>query len=315
VVISSAWLIIKSFQHKVYLIYSAISASIAFVIYNILRLGPQFHQIALRNRDYVWSLSDILNHPFDPLKSHFLAVLKIWSSYLNWAIIIIPLLALTIYLLKNKKQNLILNPILLIVIWFVAPLFATITFAKTFTARYILFSLPSLLIIFSYTFYQYFHKSTKKIIFITLLLLLQIPSLLFIKNLSTNPASAIIPPTEAGYLRDWTSGWGIKTASDFLIERSRSANVIVGTEGYFGTLPDGLQIYTNQISQLTVFGVGLDFTSVPEKLIDAFLYGDEVYLLINQSRNKLLPDELKKLKIIQQYPKPDDDNLVLYQLI
>jgi hypothetical protein len=315
VVISSVWLLINTYKNKYNLIYSVISAIIAFVIYNILRLGPQFHQIALRNQDYVWGLSDILNHPFDPLKSHFLAVLKIWSTYLNWAIIILPLIALIFYILKFKKQFFLLNPLFLLIIWFVSPLLVTITFVKTFTSRYILFSLPSLLIIFSYTFYFFLQKSTKKPLLIALVILLQIPGLIFIYQISTKPESVTLPPTEAGYIQDWTSGWGIKSVSEHLIDRSKSVNVIVGTEGYFGTLPDGLQIYTNQVPQLTVFGVGLDFTTIPEKLIDAHEYGDEVYLLINQSRNKLLPQELEKLKIIQKHPKPAGDNLILYQLI
>jgi 4-amino-4-deoxy-L-arabinose transferase-like glycosyltransferase len=315
VVISSVWLLINSFKNKFNLFYSALSATIAFVIYNILRLGPQFHQIALRNQDYVWGLSDILNHPFDPLKSHFLAVLKIWSAYLSWAIIILPLIALIIYLVKSKKQFILSNPLFLLIIWFISPLLVTITFVKTFTARYILFSLPSLLIIFSYVFYYFIKRSTKKPLLIGLIILLQIPSLIFIHQISTKPESVTLPPTEVGYLQDWTSGWGIKPVSEYLIKRSSFVNVIVGTEGYFGTLPDGLQIYTNQVLQLTVFGVGLDFTTIPEKLIDAHQYGDEVYLLINQSRNKLLPQELAKLKVIQKHPKPAGDNLILYQLI
>ncbi len=315
VVISSVWLLINTFKNKFNLFYSAISATIAFVIYNILRLGPQFHQIALRNQDYVWGLSDILSHPFDPLKSHFLAVLKIWSTYLNWAIVILPLIALIFYILKSKKQFFLLNPLFLLIVWFISPLLVTITFVKTFTARYILFSLPSLLIIFSSVFYYFFQKSTKKPILIALIILLQIPSFIFIHQISTKPESVTLPPTEAGYIQDWTSGWGIKSVSEYLIDRSSFVNVIVGTEGYFGTLPDGLQIYTNQVPQLTVFGVGLDFTTIPEKLIDAHQYGDEVYLLINQSRNKLLPDEIKKLKEIQIHPKPAGDNLILYRLI
>jgi len=315
VVISSVWLLINTFKNKFNLIYSAISALIAFVIYNILRLGPQFHQIALRNQDYVWGLSDILSHPFDPLKSHFLAVLKIWSTYLNWAIIILPLIALVFYILKSKKHFFLLNPLFLLIVWFASPLLVTITFVKTFTARYILFSLPSLLIIFSYVFYFFIQKSTKKPLLVALVILLQIPSLIFICQISTKPESVALPPTEIGYIQDWTSGWGIKSVSEHLIDRSKSANVIVGTEGYFGTLPDGLQIYTNQVPRLTVFGVGLDFTTIPEKLIDAHQYGDEVYLLINQSRNKLLPQELEKLKIIQKHSKPAGDNLILYQLI
>ena len=92
------------------------------------------------------------------------------------------------------------------------------------------------------------------------------------------------------------------------------ANVIVGTEGYFGTLPDGLQIYTDSLKQLTIFGVGLGFDKIPEKLIDAKQHGDEVYLLINRSRLKILPEELKLVRIVKEYPKPGNDALLLIQI-
>lgn len=315
VTISASWLLLNSLKNKKYIVFSFISSLLAFSIYNILRLGPQFHQIALRNQDYVWGLSEIIKHPFSPLKSHFIAVLNIWSNYLNWAIIILPIVSLIFYILKYKKQFFLLNPIFLLIVWFVSPLLVTITFVKTFTARYVLFSLPSLLIIFSYIFYYFLQQSRLKPLLIGIIILLHIPSLFFIQQISIKPASVTLPPTETGYLQDWTSGWGLKLVSEYLINRSQQVNVIVGTEGYFGTLPDGLQIYTNQVPRLTVFGVGLDFTTIPEKLLDAHQYGDEVYLLINQSRNKLLPDEIKKLKEIQKHPKPAGDNLILYQLI
>jgi hypothetical protein len=132
--------------------------------------------------------------------------------------------------------------------------------------------------------------------------------------ISYKPFFVTLSSTENGYLSGWTSGWGIKDASNFLIQRSKVSNVIVGTEGYFGTLPDGLQIYTDSLKNLTVFGVGLDLTNVPEKLIDARNHGDEVYMLFNQSRLKLTPSELNKVTLVNSYSKPGNDNLLLYRL-
>ena len=120
-------------------------------------------------------------------------------------------------------------------------------------------------------------------------------------HLSVSPYTLSLPQTDSGYNLGWTSGWGIKDCAEYLIDRSHSANVIVGTEGYFGTLPDGLQIYTNQIPQLTVFGVGIDITEIPDKLIDAYQHGDEVYLLFNASRLKLNSSELSKLTLIRSF--------------
>ena len=134
-------------------------------------------------------------------------------------------------------------------------------------------------------------------------------------HLSINPFKVQLSPTESGYLSEWTSGWGIKDAANYLISRSKKTNVIVGTEGYFGTLPDGLQIYTDSLPNITVFGVGIDLVKVPDKLIDAFSYGDEVYLLINESRLKLIPEQQKLVQKILLFPKPKADSLVLYKVV
>ena len=132
--------------------------------------------------------------------------------------------------------------------------------------------------------------------------------------MSTSPFSQKLPSSETGYLQDWTSGWGIKESYDYLKQRSLVANVIVGTEGSFGTLPNGLQIYANKVNQFTIIGQGLGFATVPDNLQNAFDYGDEVYLIINQSRFNTVSLEQGGLKIIKSFDKPGSDKLLLYQL-
>jgi hypothetical protein len=165
--------------------------------------------------------------------------------------------------------------------------------------------------IFFFIFFCYFKAIIRRAILIVAIF---IANFYFIFQLSTRPFYQNLYSTETGYLKDWTSGWGIKEAADYLKERSKVSNVIVGTEGAFGTLPDGLQIYTNKVPQLTVIGQGLDFTQIPLPLIDAKNHGDEVYLLINKSRNKINSAQLNQMKVIKSFDKPDGDQLLLYQL-
>ena len=134
-------------------------------------------------------------------------------------------------------------------------------------------------------------------------------------QLSFNPFKTKLPTSEFGYTSGWTAGWGITDISKFLIEQSKTKNVIVGSEGYFGTFPDGLQIYTNNIPQLTVFGVNNDLVEIPEKLIEARNYGDDVYVIKNSSTNVFNPESLSKLNLIKSYIKPDGGAILLYQLI
>ena len=278
-----------------------LSVLIAFAAYNSLRLGPQFHMIALRNKDYVWPLSQIIKKPLDPLLPHLSDIVTIFSFYIGWPFIILAAIGLIKAFKTFTKQHLIL------LAWFTLPLLATAAMAKVFTARYLLFTLPFLVILLTLGFFEF---KRFKYPLLLICLCLNFP---LIYKLSFNPFSQKLPPTEAGYLQDWTSGWGIKDSAEFLIDQAKTQNLIVGTEGNFGTLPDGLQIYTDSIPQLTVIGQGLGFTTVPDQLINAKDYGDQVYLLINHSRLNL--SDYNSFAIVKQYPKPDGDKLLLLKIL
>jgi 4-amino-4-deoxy-L-arabinose transferase-like glycosyltransferase len=291
----------------------AISAITSFLIYSILRLGPQFHMIAIRNKDYIWPLFEVIKHPLDPFKPHIIDTFMIYSAYISIPLILGGLIGLILYFKNNSKNSL---PLIIIALWWILPLLANAGIAKVFTARYILFTLPPLIVLLSVGIFEIFLKTKLPglikyfVIFVVLFGL----NINFMTRLSLNPFSTNLTSTESGYIKDWTSGWGIKESSEYLIEQSKTKNVIVGTEGFFGTLPDGLQIYTNNKNNLTVFGLGLEFTKIPEKLIDAKNFGDDVYILINQSRLRLNSDELKKITLIKSFSKPGNDNLLLYKL-
>ena len=289
-----------------------LSSLIAFLIYNILRLGPQFQQIALRNKDYIWSISEIIKHPLDPLKPHLSNAVDLYIRYISWPVLIIFLIGLIFYLKKNWKLD--IRNYLIIFAWWILPLIANSAMAKVFTARYILFTLPPFLILISLSLWTLIIKiknNLLKIIFFSLIFYLNIS---FITQISINPFNQELSSSETGYLSGWTSGWGIKESFDYLKERSLVANVIVGTEGSFGTLPEGIQIYANKVNQLTIIGQGLGFANVPENLINARNYGDEVYLLINKSRFNTVSLQQGGLTLIKSFDKPDLDKLLLYQL-
>lgn len=267
----------------------------AFAIYNILRLGPEFHMIAIRNKDYVFSFSEVLNHPFNPL----IANLK---SVINWNFILLtPLVFLSgivgIYfaLKKNFKSGVIL------LIWLIAPLFAQSLIAKVFTSRYIFFTVPFILIFAAFTINEVFTKVHSKILTTVFLVIIFLFPVLQLRLLMFSPQSAWLPANErSGYLEMWTAGYGIKESADYLKEVAKTQKVLVGTEGYFGTLPDGLQIYLEKVPNITVIGVGYPIKEIPEKLKNG-LFDNRVFLLVNDSRFEV--KNTAGLKLISRYPK------------
>lgn len=312
IVLSVATFLLFNFRRFKLIFLPLISSVIAFLIYNILRLGPQFSQIAIRNKDYVWSISELLKHPFDPLKPHLLDTVFLYNQYISWPLLIISFAGLILFFIQKSKNNNF--KYLVLICWWILPLIANAAMAKVFTARYILFTLPPLIILISIGFLNFLNKIKSNFLKIILIVAVFVLNINFIYKISTDPFHQKLFSTEQGYLSDWTSGWGIKESADYLKQRSQVANVIVGTEGAFGTLPDGLQIYGNKVPQLTIIGEGLDFTELPTGLIDAKNHGDEVYLLINKSRLKINSNQLNQLKIVKSFEKPNSDQLVLYQL-
>ena len=299
-VLSLLFFLLINFRQPKKLFFPAIAIFIALAAYNSLRLGPQFHMIAIRNQDYVWPLSKIIKKPLDPLLPHLSDIITIFSFYIGWPLLILAFFAFLKNIKRIGKQHLVLFA------WFFLPLLATASFAKVFTARYILFTIPFLIILISLAL-----SNLKSLKFPLALICLAL-NLPLVYQLSVNPFFQKLPPTESGYLQDWTSGWGIKPASAYLIDQSKTQNVIVGTEGSFGTLPDGLQIYTDGVNKLTIIGQGLGFTEIPDQLINARDYGDQVYLLINRSRLNVV--DYNSFSIIKQYPKPDGDQLLLLKI-
>ncbi len=293
---------------------SLISIAIGFGFYNILRLGPNFHMIAIRNMDYVYPLGHLFERPFDPLKVFMVASFK-WI----WVMGPLSLLVLSLisYFANIKNYG---KQILVLTIWFLGPIIVQSEFAKTLTARYFLFTIPYLILLAASVFTTK-NKLVRNIstAFVALFI---IQSSIFNYHLISNPEKAPLPRVErSGYLEEWTAGHGIKETADYLI-REQEANpqekIVIGTEGYFGTLPDGLQMYLNDYPQITAIGVGLTFDELPTPLYESKKFGNKTYLLVNDSRYYYDPEK-KGLKLVKEFPKAEKptgvrDSLLLLEV-
>ncbi len=270
---------------------------IGFAMYNILRLGPNFHMIGIRNKDYVFPISHIWENPKDPFIFHI-------REIFDWLWILGPLELLILFVFavltnfnKYKSELVSLLGFLLI------PLFVNAMYAKVFTARYILYTLPFLFIISSSNFVSNKGAYVK----ISLLFVFILHSLYFNYFLLTKVDKAPLPKNErSGYLLEWTAGYGIKEVADYLKGyhlKNPDEKIVVGTEGYFGTLPDGLQMYLKDFPEILVIGVGLDLKEIPQSLKESKNSGNKTFLVINNSRLKANPQDLN-LRQILSFPKP-----------
>jgi len=270
---------------------------ISQVFYNILRLGPNFHLINSRNYDYVFPLSEVLRHPLNPLQGNLYKTLTWLANFYT-----LPLLLLAPFSLLSSKKRLVIT----LWLWLLSPLIAQSLVAKVYTTRYFLFIVPTLCLLSAIGLEQLYRR-LRPVSFLAAAWVL-ISCLWYLNFYYNDPAKMPMPQQMAhGYFQEWTAGDGIKEIAALLKVQAGSHQVLVGTEGFFGTLPDGLQMYTDQTPHLTIIGVGQPIVLIPQSLTNS-LVDNDVYLVVNRSRNQLPESELVKMELLQEYvksPRPD----------
>jgi 4-amino-4-deoxy-L-arabinose transferase-like glycosyltransferase len=293
----SMWIFGKK-KLRMFLLYLA-TLVVAFGMYNILRLGPNFHLIAARNLDYVYPYSHILSSPLDPFVGHFKGIINYFVVFVPFSLI--PLFVLGAYL--NFKNN--LKVILPLLSFAIIPILIVAEYSKVVTARYILFTIPFFTILAASTFATKI-KWVRYVSFAFLAIFI-CQSLIFDYKLLTKVEAAPIPHGDkSGYLEEWTAGQGIKEISEFIKKEAAALpegeKIVVGTEGYFGTLPDGLQMYLTDTPNVVVIGIGVGIRELPQSLRESKESGNKTYLVINKSRFQADPEDLG-LKVVSEYPK------------
>ncbi len=300
ILIPTSWIFVNKKKDLFKLIpLLVVTYLIGYGMYNILRLGPNFHLISSRNADYVFPISHLWTNFKDPFIFHIEEVFKDWFIKMGpWPILMLGILGLAAGFKKYWKEKLFLLS------WFFFPLLVQSEYAKVFTVRYTLYILVPFFILSASSFLE--AKKTIKILVISTFVLFVGTSLFFDYRLLTSPSLANLPNSErSGYLEEWTAGDGIKEIADYLKTeelKNPKTKIVVGTEGFFGTLPDGLQMYLNNVPQITVIGTGLDFTEVPNSLKESKDFGNKTYLVVNKSRFWGDADKLG-LKLVAAYPK------------
>lgn len=314
----TVFLLIPRFKKQDFFIYFSfllVTWGIAFGMYNVLRLGPNFHLLSTRTSDYVYPLSHLLDSPFNPLIPHFFGVLNyflIWGPAVLFALLVIGKLLV----IKEKFKEL-----LVVGLWAIVPILIVSEFSKTMTARYVLYSFPFLAIISGLSLYNIKNHVLKKLSII-LITVFVFHSLFINYKFITNIEAAPIPSGErSGYLEEWTSGVGLAEVADYIAtvhSQNPDKKIVVGAEGYFGTPLSALEFYLNDLPEITVIGIGVNLTKIPEPLIASKEAGNITYLVINTSRLNFVP-EVEEAQLLFEYPKPTSDkgvseSLLLYQI-
>ncbi len=270
-----------------------IAIGIAMVIYNFLRLGPGFSNLSSRNQDYIHSPLILLKHPLDPFIPHLRDILDWYPNFFTPPILLLVLCGIVFTILKKNKIGLTL------LAWTLIPLFLQTALLQTFTARYILGATPIFLCLAAFGLDSLLQKfAVKKGAFLLGIgIIVGMWPLWYSWTISHAIEQAPLPREERrGYLEEWTAGYGLSEIADYLTEASKKEGIVVGTEGYFGTLPDGLWIYLDKTPNITIIGGG---PSISPQLYEA-AKTHPTYFVANKSRVPKLP---VGVELIKEYPK------------
>lgn len=287
-----------------------VAIGIGLIMYNFLRLGPEFHQLSSRNQDYIFSPVELIGRPLDPFIPHFRDIFDWFPKLLTWPILFCGAVGLFYVLTNFHRLGLILF------LWGFIPLILDMAFLRTFTARYLLPEIPTLLIISGYGIYHILPRfvTHKPLSFILMLLVVLPLPLYFNFLLLTNPQKAPLPRAERlGYFEQWTAGYGFSEIAKYLKDKAKLQSVVVGTEGFFGTLPDGLYIYLDK-SNISVVG---SHATISAQVRNAA--SDHLTFFVGNKNN--LQGAISGVKLIKLYPKAEpingstQDASVLYQVL
>lgn len=291
-------------------LYWGIALLIATLIYNLLRLGPGFQQLSSRNADYMFSPFELRDRPLDPFIPHLRDMADWFPKLFTTPILIAVFIGVFVSLVKFGRE------VLVILIWAIIPLLLEMAFLKTFTARYLLPSIPPLLIFAGFGVTRVLEKiNVKYFIKVFFALAVSLPlALKFDYQLINNPPPNDLPEEERkGYFEDWTAGYGFKEIASYILEKGQDKRIVLGTEGFFGTLPDGIQIYLDKANVAIVGSTATISaqikTAAKENL--TFFVGNK----------KSLAGSIDNVVLIKEYPKvkPKDGSLqdaaILYQVL
>jgi len=288
-----------------YLGLIATSWVIAQLINNVQRLSPWMHMIGEKNSFFTVAYGEIFQD-FGRLSNNTLDIFRWHFAYTTVPVALLAFLG--IYLMARKNWRLFL----VLIIWTAGQLGGTAAIARLYAPRYIAFVTPFILLFASYALVSF--RRVKISLALTSLILVM-PIILILKLL-TDPISFPYTSVDEGYVNGWSAGQGTKEIADWAITRIETIGpgVTIYTEGTFGILPHGLELYVDgKAPGLVIQGVYPINEIPPNRTIEQARQNPETYLVLNNTDTDSIPDGLE---LIAEYPKRDPaHSMRLYRVL
>ncbi len=288
-----------------YLCLVLVSWVIAGVMYNVQRLSPWMHMIGQKNAFFIVPYADIFNE-FGRLSNNFLDVWRWQIGYTTIPVLILATCGLYLMIRTDLRKALFL------LTWLLAPMVGTILLARLFAPRYVVFVTPFILYFAVYALSQI--RSLKHTIIVTLIFLVMPLSL--ITKLITDPINYPYVSVDEGYVNGWSAGNGTKQIADWALGHMRQTGkpMTIFTEGTFGILPHGLELYVDgRVEGLTITGLYPISQIPPSHALESVKTNPETYLVLNNTQTV---SQLPGLELVGEYHKFDPSyTMRLYRVL
>lgn len=262
-----------------------------------LKFSPHFQAIFLRTQEYTYSLYELMRRPSEIVGGNLGSLVPWLIANVTWPIIGWAFLGAIFGIRSKLRQTLMLVILILLTMSILA-----IT-GKVLYPRYLLGVLPSMGLLAAYGIERTAAR-LPRILFLFILTVSLIPALAFDRRLLLFPNEApFVHVDRWQYLSGWAAGHGVKEYAQYLVEASNNQPLLVGVEGRFGNPYNGLQVYLAKYPHIDVVAVDHELAKVPARLKR---HPIPTYLIANESRLSLLPNE--QVEIIRFTPKPKLDD-------
>jgi len=278
-----------------------IVVGIGGAVFLLLKLHPAFSQLFARGGDFLHPISAVL---FDGVWKVTLAqtlrLLGELYQYLGSGFIAL-LIASLFFRHKRLSAGLVLSGLL-----FTLPIFALgqVVYLRYLLPSMVFFTLAAGIGLFDlWTLRGRYRLFAQGLSFVVVFLLLWTAAG-FMMPAYQNPDALRLPQSDmVQYQTEWSSGHGVKEVTQRLLAESQNQTVYLATEGYFGTLPDGVLLYLHQenVERLKVEGIGQPVGGFSAELKQASEKYDVVWLVVNSHRlTASIPDD----HLVAEYCRP-----------
>ncbi len=287
-------------RRPLYLNYLFVLMATAFLVILPLLVQPSFALIFKKNQEFLLSFSEILKFPLGLWLGNILRMLEIFSGYVSP--FFLPVLWVGIFLLvkERKKDWYLLSA------WCLLALLMLIFTSKNLDSRYLLFTIPGLLVFCSLVLVRYPFLLFFFVVPAVFLSTVQIGSPT--KFFAFFPDTGSFAADKYQYATGWPSGYGVNEAIGFIQREASNQNILVGVRLDSGNPEDAVWVYlVNEPKIKLIYFLRDDNFWRQLKVVSEKI---PVYFI---SRDNQLLDHENDMREVARFVKPEGKNYTSVQ--